>query len=169
MQNNQLFWHPMDTIEKPSWYKGAVILFIAAILFGCGKKEEAATSTEAAPVAQTLTIPESRSVNPESHAQGAGVADTAAYARSDSSTVFGLNLVDSVVPSGALITSIVPDSQASKFRLQANDIIVKVGDTEIATALDFKLAYGAIRPTMASEIALLRDNQLHDNIDIIKP
>jgi S1-C subfamily serine protease len=149
--------------KKQFWYKVTFFFFLTAALVACGKKEESAQ-----PAAQVPPVAESRSVNPESHAQGVGVSDTAAYATSsDAPTVFGLNLVDSTVPEGAVITSIVSGSQATKWDLQPADIIVKVGNTKIANKEDFKTVYDAINSGMTAEVTLLRDNQVHE-VGILK-
>lgn len=147
----------MAHLEKQFWCNGLLLVFIAATLLGCGKKEEAYQST-----------PEPRSSNPELHAKDAGVSDTAAYARSDSESILGIEIDDSVVPAGALIKSVVANSEAAKHDLHPNDVITKIGDISITNAQDFKTAYSAVRPTMAITLALLRDNTFQD-VALVKP
>lgn len=163
----------MCTTEKQYWFKFTLSVFVAAAFSACGKKEEShlpmpVFTPAPVPAVQSTPITEPRSVNPELYAKDAGVSDTAAFASSESPTVLGINLVDNAVPVGALITSIVTSSQATKFDLQPNDVIVKIGDTVISTALEFKSAYDETRPTMATEITLIRKGVQH-NVDIIKP
>lgn len=148
--------------KKQFWYKVTVFFFLTAALVACGKKEESAQTA-----AQVPPVAESRSVNPESHIQGIVISDTAAYASADTPTVFGLNLVDSAAPEGAVITSIVSGSQATRWDLQPADIIVKVGNTKIANKEDFKTIYDAINSGMTAEVTLLRDNHVHE-VGILK-
>lgn len=150
----------MDQIKKLFWY--SCFLFTAVTLVACGKKEEVAE-----PAVQTPPVVESRSVNPESHGQGVGVSDTAAYASADSSAVLGINLADRI-PDGVLITSIVADSHASKLDLQPNDVILRLGDTPTPTALEFERIYKSIDSKITVEAALVRNGNIQ-NVAIRKP
>ena len=146
----------MVQTKKQFWSN--CLIFAAVTLVACGKKE---VISEPAAAAIPPPVIESRSVNPESHGQGVGVSDRAAYATVDSPAVLGVNLADHV-PEGVLITSIVTDSQASKLDLQPNDVILRLGDTPTPTAQEFERVYKSIDSKITVEVALLRNGNMQN-------
>lgn len=161
----------MEKRKQQFWYKCLSFFFAIGTLVACGKKEDAAYQERSIvqnQEQQTAIVPQVvlESENPEIYAKGNAVYDTAAYFNPEEPKVFGINIADHEFPDGAIITSILENSQASKFDLQSNDVILKINDIPTPTASDFEKLYRSADSKIAVEITLLRKGEIR-NVDII--
>lgn len=157
----------MEKQEQQFWYRFSALFFAIVAFSACGKKAE--PTYQEAPVhseqaVEVQPVPESE--NPEMYAKGNAVADTNAYFNPDEPTVFGITLTDNQSPDGALITQVIDNSQASKFDLQPNDVILKINDIPTPTAKDFERIYHSASSKIAVEVTLLRNGDVR-NVDIV--
>lgn len=144
-------------------------VFAILIISGCGESsssnnQEKTPEVSVQPTAPAIAAPQT----PESFAKGEAVSDTAVHFDISDPRTLGVHVTDNAVPPGMKIIEVAQNSQAEKFGLLPNDVIIKVNDSVINSAREFEAIYKSFQSKISIEMALLRNGHIQ-NVDVITP